>query len=304
MLRGEKILLTGPAGQIAYPLTAYLSRDNEVWGVSRFEDATARQRIEAVGATAVSCDLASGDYQQLPTDFTYLLHLAAYQGTDLDYDHAIVVNAEATGLIMQHCRGVKAALVMSTSSVYRANADPFHAFAETDPLGEAATPWAPTYQASKLGQEAVARFAARAFGIPTVIARMNASYGPNGGLPAFHLDAIRSGIPVPARWDPCPYSPIFQDDINEQTEALLAAASVPATIVNWCGDEVVSIQEWTAYLGELTGLPAKSTVVEAPGSHRGMVCDPTRRASLTGPCKVGWRDGLRRVVEERPPPGS
>ena len=47
MLRDEKILLTGPSGQIGFPLAEYLSRENEVWGVARFGDATARERVDA-----------------------------------------------------------------------------------------------------------------------------------------------------------------------------------------------------------------------------------------------------------------
>jgi hypothetical protein len=35
--------------------------------------------------------------------------------------------------------------------------------------------------------------------------------------------------------------------------ALLDAARTPATIVNWAGDEVSSIEEWCAYLAKLTG---------------------------------------------------
>ena len=31
-LRGERILVTGPAGQIAFPLASRLARDNQVWG--------------------------------------------------------------------------------------------------------------------------------------------------------------------------------------------------------------------------------------------------------------------------------
>ena len=50
------------------------------------------------------------------------------------------------------------------------------------------------------------------------------------------------------RWDPMPYSPIHDDDIAAQLEPLLGAASVPATIVNWCGDEPVSVQEWSRLL--------------------------------------------------------
>jgi nucleoside-diphosphate-sugar epimerase len=245
------------------------------------------------------CDIGSGDFSELPTDFTYLLHLAAYQGPESDYDYAITVNAEGAGFLMQHCSKAKAALVMSTSSVYRPDPDPMHAFLEGDPIGGGTSPWAPTYAVSKVAQEAVVRQNARSLGLPTVIARMNASYGPNGGLPALNLDALLEGKPIIARSDPCPYSPIYQDDINEQVEPLLAAASVPATIVNWGGDEAVTIQEWSAYLGTLTGREANVTVIDFPGSHQGMISDPTRRLALTGPCRVDWRQGMRATVEAR-----
>ena len=300
MLRDEKILLTGPSGQIGLPLAAYLSRENEVWGIARFGDATSRERVDALGVTTRTCDLGSGDFGSLPTDFTVLLHLAAYQGTGTDYDYAITVNAEGAGLLMQHCASARAALVMSTSSVYRPHEDPMHPFVEDDPVGGGTSPWAPTYAVSKIAQEAVVRQNARSLGLPTVIARMNASYGPNGGLPTYHLDAVRAGRPISARFDPCPYTPIFQDDINEQVEPLLAAAGVPATVVNWGGDETVTIQQWSAYLGELTGRPAEVVVTHLPGSHRGMVSDPRRRTALTGPCRVGWQEGLRRVADVRP----
>ena len=115
----------------------------------------------------------------------------------------------------------------------------------------------------------MARFCARSLRLPVVIARMNASFGLNGGLPTRHVDAIMAGRDVVTRADPCPYSPIFQEDINEQAEALLAAAGVPATIVNWGGDEPVSVQEWCAYVGDLTGTSPAVTVQQAPGGPRG-----------------------------------
>ena len=299
MLRDEKILITGPAGQIAFPIAEALSRENDVWGIARFTDEESRERVDALGVTTRSVDIGAADFGTLPSDFTYLLHLAAYQGPGTDYDYAVTVNAEGAGFVMQHCRKAKAVLIMSTSSVYRPNDDPMHAFTETDAIGGGASPWAPTYAVSKVAQEAVARQNARSLNLPTVIARMNASYGPNGGLPALNLDALVAGQPILARWDPCPYSPIFQSDINEQVEPLLAAASVPATIVNWGGDEVVTIAQWSHYLGELTGQPAEVTVTEFPGSHRGMISDPAKRQALTGPCRVSWREGMRAMVEAR-----
>lgn len=301
LLGGEKILLTGPAGQIAFPLARALAPHNEVWGAARFSEPGSRERVEGAGVRTVACDLASGDLSGLPDDFTVLLHLAVFQGPGLDYDHALRVNAEGTGFAMRHCAGARA-LIMSTCSVYRPHPDPFHHYAEDDPLGELSIPWAPTYNASKVAQEGVARFCARAFGIPTVIARMNASYGPNGGLPAYHLDALRAGQPVVTRWDPCPYTPIHDDDIALQVEPLLGAASVPATIVNWGGDEVVTVQEWTAYFASLLGRDDAQVVVQhQPGSQPGNIADPTRRHAITGPCTVDWRTGFARLVDARAP---
>ncbi len=302
MLSGKKILVTGPAGQIAFPLAEYLARENEVWGVARFTVEGSRERVEAAGVKAVTADLTAGDFSALPTDFEYVLHLAADQSPGYDYDSAIRGNAEATGLLMAHCRKAKAFMVMSTHSVYKPQEDPLHLFFETDPLGDVNSSLSPPYSMSKIGQEAVARTCARLFDLPVVIARMNASYGPNGGLPAYHGDAIAAGNPVVTRWDPCPYSPIFQDDINEQTEGLLDAASVPATIVNWGGDEAVSVQEWSAYLGELSGLPVKLEVVSTPGTLRGSIADASRRRAFTGPCRVSWRDGLRETWNARNAP--
>lgn len=302
-MQGAKILITGPAGQIAFPLAEFLARDNDVWGIARFSDPESRRRVEALGVTTRAIDLASGDFGDLPDDFDHVLHLATFQGGGVDYDQALTVNAEGTGLLLAHCRRAKSALVMSTASVYRPHEDPQHAYVETDPLGDANSPHAPTYSVSKIAQEAVARTCARLFELPVVIARMNASYGANGGLPAYHLDWVVAGQPVVVRGDPCPYSPIHQDDINAQVEPLLAAAAIPATIVNWGGDDVVGPQDWCAYFGELTGRAPEVVVREMPGTQRGSVLDASKRRTLTGPCRVGWRDGMRRMFEARYPDG-
>jgi nucleoside-diphosphate-sugar epimerase len=299
MLTDEKILITGPAGQIAEPLTRFLAADNDVWGIARFGDEEARARVEGHGVTTRAVNLGDGDFGDLPTDFTYLLHLAADQSGGLDYDRAIRVNAEGTGLLLQHCRTAKAALVMSTFSVYRPKDDPTSPYLETDPLGDANSMHAPAYSVSKIGQEAVARYCARALDLPVTIARMNASYGDNGGLPANHLAAALAGNPVVTRWDPCVYSPIHEDDICAQTEALLHAATTPATIVNWAGDEEVSVQQWCALMAEELGRPVEVEVGDFPGTQRSAISENTKRLALTGPCQVAWQDGIRRMIRAR-----
>lgn len=296
MLHDEKILITGPAGRIAFGVARSLVGDNEVWGVARFSDPTTRDKVEELGVATRTLDIADGELDALPDDFTYLLHIAADFSVD-DYDRALRVNAEGTGFVMEHCRNAKAALVMSTVTVYKPHPDPWHAFREDDPLGDAMAPPAATYSVSKIAEEGVARYCARSFGLPTTIARMGAAYSDQSGLPVWHLDAVAAGEPVRTRWDPMTYSPIHDDDICAQLEPLLDAAAVPATIVNWCGDEPVSVQEYTAFFADLLGTEAKVVVEEIPGASHGSVGDVTKRTAITGPCRVGWRDGFRRVAE-------
>ena len=103
----------------------------------------------------------------------------------------------------------------------------------------------PTYSISKIAAEAVVRTTCRIFAVPTTIARLNVPYGGNGGWPAFHLEMMLAGRPVPVHPNgPSRFNPIHEDDIVAMVPRLLAAASVPATIVNWGGDEETSIEEW------------------------------------------------------------
>jgi len=146
----------------------------------------------------------------------------------------------------------------------------------------------------------VARFAAEEFNLPTTLARMAQSYGDNGGLPALLLESLLAGRPigVTAR-GPATFSLIHEDDIFEQLPGLLAAASIPATIVNWGGDEPVDQRDLCLYMGEVVD---REVVFEE--SEAAAVCspaDPTRRRELAGPCRVGWRDGIRRMIEARHP---
>ena len=133
MLSGQKILITGPNGRIAFGLAQMLAGANEVWGVSRFTDPAGRAEVEALGVTTRALDLGDGEFGDLPTDFTHLLHIAADFGND--YERALRVNGEGTGLLLAHCRDAEAALVMSTVTVYKPHPDPFHPFRGGRPAG-------------------------------------------------------------------------------------------------------------------------------------------------------------------------
>ena len=187
-------------------------------------------------------------------DFTYVLHLAVYQVGGLDYDTALRTNAEGTGLLMSHCRNAKAFLHMSTCSVYKPDPDPYHVYTETDPLGDNESPvLADVLDLEDRGRRRRAHVCA-GFDLPTTIARMEVSYGANGGWPAYMFDGMRAGQAIPLQAPgPNLHGPIHEDDICEQAGALLDAASTPAVVVNWAGDDIVSAEDWCTYMGELTG---------------------------------------------------
>lgn len=302
MLTDEKILITGPAGQIAGPMAQYLAPYNDVWGIARFSEPGSEERVQEMGLTTRRVDLATGEYGDLPDDFTYVLHLAAFQLEGLDYDWAITVNAEGTGLLMQHCRKAKAFLQTSTVAIYDTNPDPRHRYAETDPLSDSRQPYSPTYAVSKIAAEAATRTMARALGLPTTIARINVAYGDDtrGGLPYMHFQMMQAGMTIPVlEPGPTMFSPIHLDDMCAHIEPLLAAASVPATITNWGGDEEVSIEEWCAMLAEMTGVEAK--VETSPDGIPARALDNTTRLAITGPCQVPFRESMARMLTERHP---
>jgi hypothetical protein len=110
-----------------------------------------------------------------------------------------------------------------------------------------------------------------------------------------HLECIIAGQPIQLLpGEPSVYSPIHSDDIIRQIPLLLDAASVPATTLNWAGPDVVSVQQWCAYLGHLVGKdPAFETTDAALPS---VAVDVTRMEELIGPARVRWQDGMRRMV--------
>jgi len=318
MISGERILVTGVTGTIGRELALQLAAHNEVWGVARFGDAaireaetfhavatppptrtlSTREELEAAGVTVRRVDLGSGDFEGIPDDFTYVLHLAWLRADIAHLDDALRANVEGAGLVLQHCRKAKAALVMSGMGVYTGKDDPWWPYGEGDPVGRGATAYAPTSPACKLGVESVARFCARAFDLPVVIPRLNTLMGPPGTFPGMHIDAVMKGQRMVAPSDPTPHSPIHIDDMKWMLEPLLDAAGVPAYVTNWCGDDVTTVQDWVRDAAAWSGREGHVVIEPVPGSPAGSMADPTRRMSLTGPCRTTFSSAFRQLFTE------
>ncbi|MET0144783.1 MAG: NAD(P)-dependent oxidoreductase [Ilumatobacteraceae bacterium] len=314
MITDEKILITGVTGVVGRSVAMELAPRNEVWGLARFaapadraielaaanerDTVSHRQRLEAAGVTLRPFDLVSGDVTELPDDFTYVLHLSWLRAEIAQLETALRANVEGPGLLLQHCRNAKAALIMSGMGIYTGNPDPWHAYTESDPIGRGATAYAATSPASKLGIEAVARFCARAFDLPIVITRLNTVNGVPETFPGKHISAVLNGETMVAPSDPNPHRPIHLDDINGQLEAMLDAARTPATITNWCGDDVVTAQQMIAEASAWSGKPGSIEVRAVPGAPAGTMADNTKRLSITGPCRTNFADAYRKLYDE------
>ncbi len=292
MLSGARILVTGPTGQVALPVTRALAADNEVIGIARFRDADARASLEKAGVTCIEANLAEGDFAAVPEDVDYVLNLAVVKSGRWNVD--LAANAEATGLLMAHCQNAKAWLQCSSTGVYQPAGR--HPLQETDPLGDNHRVIMETYSISKIAAETVARLGARQWNLPVTIARLNVPYGDNGGWPAFHLAMIEAGQPVPLHPNrPNTFNPIHEDDIIRMIPRLLEIASVPATTVNWGGSETASIEDWCALMGEAVGRDV--SFVETEQTIGSVVIDPTKMHELVGRTEIGWRDGMLRMIE-------
>jgi UDP-glucuronate 4-epimerase len=297
-LTGRRILVTGVTGWVAGPLARKLAADgNEVVGAARFADTAARAALEADGVATARIDLASGDLGDVPTDLDMVLHFAVAKVDD--FALAMAVNAEGAADLMtvaaERSDRLSAFLHCSSTAVYQPHGhDPRR---EGDPLGDSHRPMPgmPTYSISKIAAEVLVGHTAKRLGVPTVIPRLNVPYGDTYGWPAFHLLMMERGIPVPVHTNtPTSYTPIHADDIAASIPHLLTLASTPATIVNWGGDEVVSIEDWCAEMERLTGLTP--TFAPTDATIAAIIPDLTRLHDTGFRSRVAWRDGIRRLV--------
>jgi nucleoside-diphosphate-sugar epimerase len=296
-LNNKKILITGPAGQVALPVVERLAGLADVYALARFSKDEDRSRIEAMGATTIKADLAdAGSLETVPTDLDYVLNFAVVRSGDFDYD--LAANAEGVGNLMMRCAGVKAFLHFSSTAVYEyAGQEPRK---ENAPLGDNHRGMFPTYSISKIAAESVCRFVARQHNIPTTIARLSVPYGDNGGWMYYHLLMMKQGIPIDLHPDkPNYYNPLHVDDYLEKIPYLLGAAATTATTVNFGGSQKVSIEQWCTYISELTGL--EPVFKDNPRAFGSLCIDTQKMHELIGETQVDWREGISSQIKRLSP---
>jgi len=296
-IKGKKILVTGVTGWVAGPLaTSLAAQGNTVYGAARFRDPAQREPWQAQGVQTVSIDLEKDRLDEVPSDLDIVLHFAVAKSNN--FEEAFASNAHGSANLME-----KAASRSDNVSFFHCSSTAVYApndhepRRETDLLGDSHRPMPgmPTYSISKIAGEVLVQHTAKRLGVPTVIARLNVPYGDQYGWMMFHLMMMERGIPVPVHVDqPTSYTPIHADDIARSIPYLMSYASTPAEIVNWGGDQIVSIEDWCEEMSRLTGIEAKFNPTTA--TIAAIIPDLAKLHDRGFHTTVDWRDGIRRQI--------
>lgn len=298
MLTGERVLVTGAGGRVAFPIARALAANgNTVFGLARFRDPANIDRVTAAGIHPIVGDLYGADFADLPDGITYVFHAgAALGGEAADWPFALEVNALSTGRLMRAvastCRGF---VYCSTGSTYAYQGP--RPLREDDPPGIHTTG---NYSFSKVAGEAVVRHVSDEHGVPATIVRICSTYGPEGGAPWDRIARMLEGEEIALHPDaPNNYHPIYEDDYVRLGIRALEVATSPALVVNWGGSETVSAEDYLAYAGSLCGVEPR--IVYRPDAWTPLWPDVTKMHEVLGRCEVPWRHGFRMMLEARCP---
>jgi UDP-glucuronate 4-epimerase len=296
-MHGAKVLVTGPAGNLGLPLVRALAPDNEVWGVARFSDPEGVRELEAMGVRCVRRDIGTDPFDDLPDDFDGVFHGASLipMASERSMADTFAINTQATARLFSHCRRTGTFVFCSTAGVYRHQARPLR---ESDDYGADV----PAYALSKISAEQLVHYLSGLWQTPAVILRIGALYGPDGGSGgAFApIERMVQGKEI---WvnpsEPRGVSLLWEDDAARLAVRALGAGQVPPVVVNFCGDEQVSVEEYCTYAGELLGLTPRFRFTDQ--TYPANPLDTTVMHQVLGRCEVGWREGIRRAVTHRYP---
>jgi nucleoside-diphosphate-sugar epimerase len=298
----QKVLFVGGQGPVSAPALRLLAPDNDVFAMARFSNPEARATLEAHGVTCIQHDLFD-PFDDLADDFDYVFHsalpLAPNTAGQVDvpgrdrWPNSFDPYADATGRLLAHCRSSKGFVFASTISVY----DPPGGntpVPESHPYGIHTTS---AYSFTKVANEAVISYVSRSLDIPATIIRVGGASGVDGGPMRDRLDRIVQGKPIWLHPNAPTYArPLFEPDCARLGVAALEAGRVPPLVVNWCGDDVVTVEEYCTYLGELVG--REPVFQYTPKTWCSLVADTTVMHEVLGHCEVTWREGCRALVAQ------
>ena len=243
-----------------------------VHAVSRFPDDSLRRDLAEAGVNAIPFDLvANDDLSPLP-DAAGVIHMVGAKfGAGNNPSWAWEVNAALPDRVARRYRTSRI-VTLSTGNVY-----PF----VTPGSGGAteATPPEPVgeYAQSCLGRERVFGFAARTWGIPLSVIRLNYAIDLRYGVLADIATRVLAGEAVPITTGHV--NVVWQGYANEVVLRSLTHANTEVFTINLTGPELLEVRDVAHRFAELFGTDARFTGSPGPTA---LLSDSTRCMKMFG----------------------
>jgi UDP-glucuronate 4-epimerase len=146
------------------------------------------------------------------------------------------------------------------------------------------------------------QYLSTAWGVPAVVLRIGALYGPDGGTggATTPIDRMIAGKEIwvnPA--ESGGVSLLWQDDAVRLAARAFGVARVPPLVCNFAGEEHVTVEEYCTFAGELIGLEPRFRYTES--AYPANPLDTTRMQAELGRCRTGWQEGIRIMLAHRYP---
>jgi nucleoside-diphosphate-sugar epimerase len=294
VIAGSRVLVTGAAGRVAFPIARALAARNDVVGAARFSNPADREKLESAGITPLRFELGRDDEADLP-DVDYVFHAgAALHVTPAEWEHQFEVNVQATGRLLRRYPAVRGFVLCSTGSQYAYQGQ--RPLREIDPPGVHLGP----YSTSKTAAEQLVQFLSREQGTPCTVIRIFSTYGPEGGAPIDRFEQVLAGRDVVLHPDaPNNYNPIYEDDYVALGIKALEVGASPPVVTNFAGSETVSAEDYLTYLAGLVGIDARIAYSDA--AYWPLWADVTHMHEVLGATVTPWHEGMRRALAARHP---
>ena len=243
-----------------------------VHAVSRFPDDSLRRDLAEAGVNAIPFDLvANDDLSPLP-DAAGVIHMVGAKfGAGNNPSWAWEINAALPDRVARRYRTSRI-VTLSTGNVY-----PF----VTPGSGGAteATPPEPVgeYAQSCLGRERVFGFAARTWGIPLSVIRLNYAIDLRYGVLADIATRVLAGEAVPITTGHV--NVVWQGYANEVVLRSLTHANTEVFTINLTGPELLEVRDVAHRFAELFGTDARFTGSPGPTA---LLSDSTRCMKMFG----------------------
>lgn len=251
-LSGDLVIL-GVGGKMGPTLARLARRASEaagvkrrIIGVSRFQTAGVREKLDAWGIETVACDLLDeGSVSELP-EAANVLYMTGFKfGATRNPPLTWAMNCYTPALVCQ--RYARSRMVaFSTGNVYGPTAVSRGGSVESDeprPDGE--------YSMTALGRERMFQYFSESRGIPTALLRLNYATELRYGVLVDLALQVRDERPIDVTLGYV--NVIWLSDANNMALTAFEHVSSPARVINLAGPDILNLAQVSRQFGEWLG---------------------------------------------------